>query len=535
MRRFIAIKAQKNGKTRTEKLRGQSYTVVPVVALVEGTLQGLTAEGPELALAEEFGRFVSSWNGRPVVMNHPLDDDGNPVSANSPQVLEDHQLGFIFNASMTGKKLTCEAWIAEDAKDLSANAAGVIEALEANETVEVSTSYWCQLEETPGTFGDEEYIAIQRNIVPDHLAFLELGTVGACSVADGCGARMNGVLAAFSRPAEKPAANCSCGGDMPAQQTPTTTTPTTPVTPTPAESQPRSNNKGGIFAAALRALGFKNIDKPIPEFNMARLAANLLPDGMMDEDVRALLCEAIEDSKGPYCYLVGFTNDKVVYSCLDLMDYDYDYYQCSYSIEGTTVTLGDDDEEVVLTTTITVVQQSQEPTMPQATPTTQTAPAVTANEPTTPNPPAPAPSPTPAPAPAPAPSPAPGPTPTTVQTAPQTLEQYIASAPREIQSVLNSSLAMHKQHKDGLIAQLKGTGRCKFNDQQLGEMEVTQLEMLAELAAVPTFQGRQLPQRVNAENDENTVPAPPRMFNQATGQFNQPPAQTQAPGTPTRQ
>ncbi|MEB3089954.1 hypothetical protein, partial [Parvimonas sp. M20] len=56
---------------RTEEFRGKTYTVVPVIAVVEGVLQGVNSDAPELAVASEFGKFPASWDGRPVMMNHP--------------------------------------------------------------------------------------------------------------------------------------------------------------------------------------------------------------------------------------------------------------------------------------------------------------------------------------------------------------------------------------------------------------------------------------------------------------------------------
>ena len=71
MRDFLGIRAHTDGSFRTEKFAGRDYMVVPVVALVEGVIQGVNAANPELALASEFGKFPAGWNGRPVVMDHP--------------------------------------------------------------------------------------------------------------------------------------------------------------------------------------------------------------------------------------------------------------------------------------------------------------------------------------------------------------------------------------------------------------------------------------------------------------------------------
>src|SRR5262245_413939 len=56
------------------------------------------------------------------------------------------------------------------------------------EIMEVSTGLFIDLEEVDGFYNNERFSGIWRNIVPDHLAVLSPGTIGACSVADGCGA-----------------------------------------------------------------------------------------------------------------------------------------------------------------------------------------------------------------------------------------------------------------------------------------------------------------------------------------------------------
>src|SRR6266576_3138908 len=116
MRNFLAINVQTMGLYRMELLGGVQYAVVPVVALVEGVIQGITAEKPELALASEFGRFPQSWNGRPLTIDHPWikDSQGNLVrvsASSSPDVLEEFQVGYIFNTQLKGSRLCMEAWI----------------------------------------------------------------------------------------------------------------------------------------------------------------------------------------------------------------------------------------------------------------------------------------------------------------------------------------------------------------------------------------------------------------------------------------
>lgn len=166
---------------RQVKHDGRDYLIAPVVALRQGVLNGV------LVMADEFGRYVESWNGRAVPLNHPRDDSGY-ISANSPQVWASEVLGTFFNAQVDGDKLRGELWIdLNKAQQLGGKAMTVVSRLRANQPVEVSTGYFADLEETSGTWEGRAYVGIARNIRPDHLALLP-DEVGACSWQDGCGA-----------------------------------------------------------------------------------------------------------------------------------------------------------------------------------------------------------------------------------------------------------------------------------------------------------------------------------------------------------
>ena len=177
---------------RTETFEGREHLVVPVVALVEGVLQPGNSSRTELALAEEFGKFPAGWDGSPIVLGHPI-VDGVPVSANRPDVLEREAFGQLFNTKLDGKRLVTEAWIdLTRVAELDGAIAELVKNMQDGEVVEVSTGLHTMIELTEGEFNGEEYDGIWRNVVPDHLAILPEGSIGACSVADGCGApRLN--------------------------------------------------------------------------------------------------------------------------------------------------------------------------------------------------------------------------------------------------------------------------------------------------------------------------------------------------------
>lgn len=188
--RFLAIQATPDlSNIRTAEISGVEHTVVPCIALCQGVLWPANAPGPELALAEEFGRIPVSWDGRPVVMNHP-NVDGKPVSAGSISVQEEFGIGVINNTILDGDKLKMELWInSAKVESLGGIAEETVERLlNSDQTVEVSTGLFTVNEAVEGTYEGDEYTAIWRNIVPDHLALLSEGTIGACSVKGGCGA-----------------------------------------------------------------------------------------------------------------------------------------------------------------------------------------------------------------------------------------------------------------------------------------------------------------------------------------------------------
>lgn len=169
-------------RIRREVHEGVEHLVVPVVMIVEGVLNDA------LVPASEFGRHVESWNGIPVPVLHPQ-ERGEYISANRPDVIDKNTIGRVYNAWVDGRKLKAELWLNTD----KANRLGygqLIEALANGEVIEISTGYFSDDEPKAGEYDGVGYNAIHRNIKPDHLALLP-GEIGACSVADGCGTRVN--------------------------------------------------------------------------------------------------------------------------------------------------------------------------------------------------------------------------------------------------------------------------------------------------------------------------------------------------------
>jgi len=164
---------------RQETFEGRPYLVAPVILMVEGVHNDC------LYTAEELQKYTDAWNGSPLPVFHP-NDNGDAVTANSPEVLEDQCVGVVFNAFWDEdlKALKAEAWI--DVAKADEVDETIMEILNANKMMEVSTGLFVDEIKESGDWNGEHYDVIAVNYRPDHLALLP-GGKGACSVTDGAG------------------------------------------------------------------------------------------------------------------------------------------------------------------------------------------------------------------------------------------------------------------------------------------------------------------------------------------------------------
>lgn len=169
-----------NAAIRREQLQGREYVVAPMAMLTEGVHNG--SGGPLFYPAAECQKAASAWNMRPIVIYHP-EINGRGVSACDPIILEKQQVGMVMNTRWDGK-LRSEAWIEEPLANRIEPR--VLEALEANKMMEVSTGLFTDNEASDGEYNGKAYTHIARNHRPDHLALLP-DKIGACSIADGAG------------------------------------------------------------------------------------------------------------------------------------------------------------------------------------------------------------------------------------------------------------------------------------------------------------------------------------------------------------
>lgn len=175
----ITVNAEVSGEVTTITHENREKLVVPVVAIVQGVLNGA------LLKAEEFGKFVNAWEGRPVPVDHPQ-INGVHVSANLPTILERRNIGHFHNVHVADNKLKGELWI--DVQSAESKGFGyIVEAFRNGQMMEVSTAYFADTEPSAGEYNGKAYEGIHRNLRPDHLAVLP-NDIGACSIEDGCGA-----------------------------------------------------------------------------------------------------------------------------------------------------------------------------------------------------------------------------------------------------------------------------------------------------------------------------------------------------------
>lgn len=497
---------------RHEEFDGRDHLVVPVIALVEGVLHPSNAPFQELALASEFGKHPQGWNGRPIVLNHPIRNN-EPVSANSPSVLEDEMFGMMFNTKIEDKKLKTEAWFdTERVASMNETVQETVQNIENGETTEVSVGIFVSLEVLKGTFEEEEFGAIWREVVPDHLAILPEGVIGACSVEDGCGTpRINAAHISSVFRAEQIPEECPCKGACGA-------TGKCDLPECPCNLRDNEGKKG-VFQ------------------QLTRHVMELIGLSLSDVDTRSALQAALAKEVDDFTWIVSVNADEgtFVYE----QGWEGKLLRRSFAVNGDEFTIGDDVENVRSVTTFVPTSEQT----PETEPETETAHeeitmnraervaaliALSSNQYTDDHkkfltelpddqfdtleactqPPeteevTPELSPEPAPVIAAAPE---TPTPKVLSA-----EEYIGQAPAEIQTVLNEGLRLQKERRGALIQGIKATSRNTFTDDALEAMETNALESIATLANVPDYSGLGSP-RVASEDDDNAVPKPKLVF-----------------------
>jgi hypothetical protein len=161
---------------------GKDFLVIPGVILHEQVMNSW------LVPADEIENCSVGWNGRPVVIEHPQENDG---SANVPNP-DVPIIGQFFNSQWDAgeKKLRGEVWVEVAEAEKTQDGMAILNMIRTNQPIEISTGYYADTEWNKGEFGGRKYDRIHRNLLPDHIAMLPK-KVGACSLKDGCGMNVN--------------------------------------------------------------------------------------------------------------------------------------------------------------------------------------------------------------------------------------------------------------------------------------------------------------------------------------------------------
>ena len=173
---------------REERFQGREYLVAPVVMIVEGVLNRTLITGE--AIRE------THWAGIPITLSHPTIRN-QPVSANSPMIRQDYQVGEVFNVrydlqGMRGAqrvtRALAEAWIdVAQAQALGEDGAMLLDRLHSGARMEVSVGFFPgDVDQTAGIFQGARFDYSVAHLQADHLAIL-LHEQGACNWRDGCG------------------------------------------------------------------------------------------------------------------------------------------------------------------------------------------------------------------------------------------------------------------------------------------------------------------------------------------------------------
>lgn len=193
----VVIANLSSTQVRRERLDGRDYDVAPATLIVPGVLNG--SKGPLYYPPQEVANDPHAWNGMPLVLGHPKDEQGDHTSARQPKVIENWGVGWVFAANFDDGgegdgKLVAEAWFDVEKTQRIGKREGVdlLGNLRAGKPIEVSTGLFTDDEpaRNGATHNGKSYAYVARNYRPDHLAVL-VSQRGACSTGDGCGINVN--------------------------------------------------------------------------------------------------------------------------------------------------------------------------------------------------------------------------------------------------------------------------------------------------------------------------------------------------------
>lgn len=173
------------GKAVRKSRDGKSYLVTNGVLITEGVHTGTS--GPIFYSQEFIKKVAPKGNDRPVVRDHPVNDNGEYITANEDGVVESSGFGDLKNVTGDSKRMKAQLWFDEEkTKKLDKK---VYNALKKGKPLEVSTGFMLITDDKAGEWNGQKYKASAVDADFDHLAIVTSGK-GACDNGKGCGANI---------------------------------------------------------------------------------------------------------------------------------------------------------------------------------------------------------------------------------------------------------------------------------------------------------------------------------------------------------
>jgi len=148
------------------------------IMIKEGILAG--SDGPQFWSGEVIKAMEGLWAGTPVALGHPYGSNGKPVSI---KAAPNHVIGTVSNPRYDPATKSLRAVIKVPEGVWRVNQLGNLR--------EVSVGVFTDSIVDNGWHNGKRFIGRTRRAVPDHLAILPEGQVGACSWESGCGVRVH--------------------------------------------------------------------------------------------------------------------------------------------------------------------------------------------------------------------------------------------------------------------------------------------------------------------------------------------------------
>jgi hypothetical protein len=184
-----AMRINKNMVSK-QNIRDKEHIIVKgaVHMLLNTTMNGIFYP------ADEVKKLADNIGSDRVTMpsSHPTGENGEFISASDPWALTSNYVGaYAYNFSVQGDKLISDVAIDPVIANTSESGRAIINAIENNDPIDVSTGFYLNVDEKQGYGSDgEPYEMVASNLTIDHSAFLP-NEAGAKNKLEGVGLHTN--------------------------------------------------------------------------------------------------------------------------------------------------------------------------------------------------------------------------------------------------------------------------------------------------------------------------------------------------------